>query len=138
MDALPSEKNRFRYQQVFRKDACFGHDGHLAILLRLEKTSRRKEFFWCIASYLQPGEEGGAGGKAMIDDGLFEKHPVQRYMLYIIGQVTQGTFGFKSSGLMASSNQFDIRLQGKGGMPCLNYVLIQFSSEARSVKQFME
>ena len=95
---------------------AFGHDGHLAILLAAgKKLAEERNFSGSLHLIFQPGEEGGAGGKAMIDDGLFVKHPCSEiYALHNWPGLPEGTFGFKSSGLMASSNQFDITITGKG------------------------
>ena len=119
MDALPlMERNQFEHASKYsgKMHAC-GHDGHLAILLAAgKKLAEERNFSGTLHLIFQPGEEGGAGGKAMIDDGLFEKHPCSEiYALHNWPGLPEGTFGFKSSGLMASSNQFDITITGKGG-----------------------
>ncbi len=119
MDALPlTEKNEFEHVSRYsgKMHAC-GHDGHLTILLAAgKKLAEERNFSGKLNLIFQPGEEGGAGGKAMIDDGLFAKHPCSEiYALHNWPGLSEGTFGFKSCALMASSNQFDITITGKGG-----------------------
>ena len=78
MDCLPmDETNDFehRSQNPGRMHAC-GHDGHTAMLLGAAKVlSEKRDFEGAVHFIFQPAEEGGGGGKAMIDDGLFEKFP---------------------------------------------------------------
>ncbi|MCB1537325.1 MAG: M20/M25/M40 family metallo-hydrolase, partial [Rhodoblastus sp.] len=78
MDALPMEEgNAFahRSQNPGRMHAC-GHDGHTAMLLGAAKyLSQTRKFAGTVHLIFQPAEEGLAGAKAMLDDGLFEKFP---------------------------------------------------------------
>tara|TARA_E500000331_G_scaffold349025_1_gene391548 strand:+ start:262 stop:1482 length:1221 start_codon:yes stop_codon:yes gene_type:complete len=133
MDALPiQEENSFSHKSVNsgKMHAC-GHDGHVTILLAAaKKLSESRNFCGRVNFIFQPAEEGGAGGKAMIEDGLFENFPMDEiYALHNWPGMSAGSFGFKSGPIMASSNQFEINIHGKGGhaaMPhlCVDPVLI--------------
>jgi hippurate hydrolase len=78
MDALPlQEHNTFAHQSQNpgRMHAC-GHDGHTAMLLAAAKyLSRNPAFDGTVNLIFQPGEEGGAGARKMIEDGLFSRFP---------------------------------------------------------------
>ncbi len=133
MDALPiQEENTFSHKSTYpgKMHAC-GHDGHVTILLAAaKKLSESRNFFGKVNFIFQPAEEGGSGGKAMIEDGLFDIYPMDEiYALHNWPAMRAGTFGFRNGAIMASSNQFEINIEGKGGhaaMPhlCVDPVLI--------------
>ena len=133
MDALPmQEDNCFPHASKFsgKMHAC-GHDGHTTILLAAaKKLSEKRNFCGKVNFIFQPAEEGGAGGKAMIDDGLFQNFPCNEiYALHNWPGLPEGVFGFNPSAIMGSSNQFKIKIQGKGGhaaMPhlCIDPILV--------------
>ena len=80
MDALPlQEMNDFEHSPTHDgvMHAC-GHDGHTAMLLAAaEHLSANRDFDGIVHFIFQPAEEGEAGAKAMMDDGLFENFPMQ-------------------------------------------------------------
>lgn len=120
MDALPiHEQNEtpYRSQNDGVMHAC-GHDGHMAILLGTarELQRRRDEVHGTIVLCFQPGEEGHAGNKLMIDDGALENPHVDRtFALHLYSGLDVGKVGIRDGPFFASSDRFDIELTGRGG-----------------------
>lgn len=120
MDALPMpENNRFAHcsKNPGKMHGC-GHDGHITMLLgAAQYLAEHKNFDGVVNFIFQPAEEGGnAGAKAMIDDGLFERFPCDMvYGMHNMPGMATGVFGFRSGPTMASSNRFDIVINGVGG-----------------------
>lgn len=118
MDALPiQEVNEFahRSQHSGKMHAC-GHDGHTAMLLAAAKyLAEFKPFDGTVQLIFQPGEEGGAGAQRMIDDGLFERFPCDAvFGMHNWPNLAVGEFGVTGGPMMASSNEFEIIITGKG------------------------
>ncbi len=126
MDALPmQEVNTFGHASKTpgRMHGC-GHDGHTAMLLAAARhLAEYPDFDGTVHVIFQPAEEGGAGAQRMIDDGLFEQFPMQAvFGMHNWPGMPAGTFGLTPGPIMASSNEFDIVIKGKGahaGMPNL-------------------
>ena len=119
MDALPmQEENSFAHRSRFdgRMHGC-GHDGHTVMLLAAARYLHETRHFDGTAYLIfQPGEEGFAGGKAMIDDGLFERFPADEvYALHNWPGLPAGTLAVRPGPVMAAADRIDIRIAGRGG-----------------------
>lgn len=118
MDALPvQEVNGFAHasKHAGKMHAC-GHDGHTAILLGAAKhLAQHRDFDGTVHFIFQPAEEGGAGARRMIEDGLFERFPVDAvFGLHNWPGMAAGNMGVRAGAMMASSNEFHITVRGKG------------------------
>jgi len=123
MDALPMhEHNEFahRSRNHGKMHAC-GHDGHTAMLLAAAKyLSEHRNFDGTVHLIFQPAEEGGAGARRMIDDGLFEKAPCDAvFGMHNWPGMKVGQFGLRAGPMMASSNEFTITITGRGAHAAL-------------------
>jgi amidohydrolase len=119
MDALPvQEANSFGHASTTpgRMHAC-GHDGHTTMLLGgATLLAKRPDFNGTVHFIFQPGEEGGAGARKMMDDGLFERCPMQAvFALHNWPALPAGQMGVRVGPIMASANRFEIRIRGQGG-----------------------
>jgi amidohydrolase len=120
MDALPIvELNEVPYASEHRgvMHAC-GHDGHVSILLAAAKTlaERRAEVPGTLVFCFQPGEEGYAGAKQMIEDGALERPHVERtFALHLFSGLDVGKIGVRDGPFFASADEFELVIRGKGG-----------------------
>ncbi|MEN4543316.1 M20 aminoacylase family protein [Pantoea agglomerans] len=119
MDALPMQDQsgtdwQSRLEQV--SHAC-GHDGHTVMLLgAAEKLARDVSFDGSVCFIFQPAEEGLAGAKAMIDDGLFSRFPCEAvYAIHNWPELPLGQVQTRPGAIMAAADRFDIRVLGGGG-----------------------
>ena len=118
MDALPlQEHNRFAHasRHEGRMHAC-GHDGHTAMLLAAARhLALHAEFDGTVVLIFQPAEEGGTGALAMMEDGLFDRFPVDAvFAAHNWPGLPVGSFAVSSGPMMASCNEFSIVVHGKG------------------------
>jgi amidohydrolase len=120
MDALPiRELNAAEYRSKREgvMHAC-GHDGHVAILLSAARTlaARRAEVAGTLVFCFQPGEEGSAGNRLMIEDGALEHPHVDRtFALHLYSGLDVGAIGVRDGAFFASADEFVLTIRGRGG-----------------------
>ena len=119
MDGLPlQEENAVPYRSRYdgRMHGC-GHDGHTTMLLAAARYLHETRDFDGVAFMIfQPGEEGYAGAKAMIDDGLFDRFPAERvFALHNWPALPAGRIGITPGPAMAAADRIEIVIDGRGG-----------------------
>jgi amidohydrolase len=119
MDALPmQEENDFAHKSRYdgRMHGC-GHDGHTTMLLAAARYLHETRRFDGVAYLIfQPGEEGYAGAKAMIEDGLFVRFPAERlYAVHNWPGLPPGKIGITPGPAMAAADRIEIVIDGRGG-----------------------
>ena len=128
MDALPmSEESDFVWRSTTRglMHGC-GHDGHTTMLVGAARyLAATRRFGGSAVLIFQPGEEGFAGAKAMIDEGLFERFPVEAvYAMHNWPQLPAGYIGINSGPMMAAADRIEITVHGKGGHGAHPYLAV--------------
>lgn len=119
MDALPIlEATGVDYASKTpgKMHAC-GHDGHTAMLLGAAKyLSETRNFDGTCVVIFQPAEEGGGGGREMVDDGMMEQFGIQEvYGMHNMPGFPVGQFAIRPGAFFAAADQFEIDVEGLGG-----------------------
>jgi amidohydrolase len=119
MDALPmSETTGLPHASTIpgKMHAC-GHDGHTAMLLGAARyLAETRNFDGAAVMIFQPAEEGGGGGREMVEAGLMERFGIQEvYGMHNMPGIPVGEFRIRPGAILAASDIFSIEVTGKGG-----------------------
>ncbi len=126
MDALPiTETSTHNYPSRTPgvMHAC-GHDGHMTMLLGgAEILARTRDFDGTVVFYFQPNEEHGLGARAMIDEGVLERFPVEEvYAIHNLPGAPVGQVSTRVGQICASESLFEITISGQGGHASMPHV----------------
>lgn len=119
MDALPileATGAAYASRTPGMMHAC-GHDGHMAMLLGAARgLAETRDFAGTVALVFQPAEEGGAGARAMLGDGLIERFGVDEiFGMHNLPGLPLGTFGSRAGAVMAAADRVEVTVHGAGG-----------------------
>ncbi|MCG5076785.1 M20 aminoacylase family protein [Paraburkholderia tagetis] len=119
MDALPVQEQTglpYASRHAGKMHAC-GHDGHTAMLLAAARhLAQTRSFNGTLNLFFQPAEEGFAGARRMLEDGVLERFPCDAvFAMHNMPGHPAGQFGFRAGAFMASADEVAVRVTGLGG-----------------------
>lgn len=128
MDALTmAEANDFAWRsaRAGMMHGC-GHDGHTAMLVGAARyLAETRHFDGTAVLIFQPGEEGFAGARAMVLDGLFDRFPVESvYAMHNWPALEPGMIGTNPGAMMAAADRVTIEIMGRGGHGAHAYLAV--------------
>lgn len=122
MDALPilEASNKPWSSKISGSTHACGHDGHTAMLLGAAKyLANTRNFRGSVALIFQPAEEGGLGGQRMVQDGIIDRFGIsQVFGMHVSPGMEVGKFGICDGATMASLDEFELIVKGRGGHEC--------------------
>lgn len=115
LDILETSTHNYASRTAGKMHAC-GHDGHTSTILGAAQLLKEEyDFDGTVYFVFQPDEEHGHGARAMIEDGLFERFPMQEiYGAHNMPGIPVGKLATCTGGIMGSEDNFIIRIRGKG------------------------
>ncbi len=142
MDALPIVEARdipHKSTVSGRMHAC-GHDGHTAMLLgAAQHLAETRNFDGTAVVIFQPAEEGGGGGREMVEDGLMERFGIHEvYGMHNFPGLPVGQFAIRPGPMLAAADQFEIRIEGLGGHAARPHQCIDTNLVAAQILQGMQ
>jgi metal-dependent amidase/aminoacylase/carboxypeptidase family protein len=128
MDALPINEITglpWASRTPGKMHAC-GHDGHTAMLLGAARhLAATRNFTGSVAVIFQPAEEGGGGGREMVNDGMMERFGITKvFGMHNLPGLPVGQFAIRKGPIMAATDIFDVTIKGRGGHAAMPYQTI--------------